>query len=95
MPAYVIVFLESVNDPAELAEYRRIGAPSLAAAGGRFVVRGAPFDLLEGEAPTAVFVLEFPDMETARAWHSSPVYQEALTHRRRGARCRAVLVPGA
>ena len=95
MSAYVVVFLDSVNDPAELAEYRRIGGPTLKAAGGRFIVRGGgQFEVREGEKPAGIFVLEFPDLATAQTWYDSPTYQEALSHRQKGAKCRAVIVDG-
>lgn len=95
MPAYVMVLLDSVSDPAALAEYRRIAGPTVAAAGGRFVVRGGgKFETREGAAPIGAFVIEFADIATARSWYDSPVYQEALTHRRKGAQCRALIVAG-
>ena len=90
----MIVFLDAVNDAAELAAYRRIGVPTLEAAGAKFLVRSAQFDMLEGTAPQSVVVLEFPTMNDARAWYESPTYQEALRHRRAGATCRALLVEG-
>jgi uncharacterized protein (DUF1330 family) len=96
MPAYVMVILDSVSNPAELAEYRRIAGPTLSAAGGRFVVRGGgQFETREGAAPVGAFVIEFADMAAARSWYDSPVYQEALSHRRQGAQCRALIVEGA
>jgi uncharacterized protein (DUF1330 family) len=95
MPAYVVVFLDSISNPAELAEYRRIGGPTVQAAGGRFIVRGGgQFDTREGDKPVGVFVLEFPDRMAAQGWYDSPTYQEALAHRHNGAKCRAVIVDG-
>lgn len=94
MSAYLIVLLESVTDPAEVAEYRRIGLPTLEAAQAKFLVRNGKFEMLEGPAPQGVLLLEFPTMEQARAWYGSPQYQEALRHRFAGARCRALFVEG-
>jgi uncharacterized protein (DUF1330 family) len=90
----MIVFLESVTDPVELAEYRRIGLPTLEAAKAKFLVRNGRFEMLEGPAPQGVLLLEFPSMEDATAWYGSPPYQEALQHRFAGARCRALFVEG-
>ena len=95
MSAYLVVFLDAVTDPAELDEYRKIGGPTLAAAGAKFVVRGGGnIQTLEGDAPKQVMVVEFKDMAAARAWHDSPTYQQALQHRRKGAKVRAVFVEG-
>ena len=94
MSAYMIVFLESVTDPAELAEYRRIGLPTLEDSKARFLVRNGKFEMIEGSAPQGVLMLEFPTMADAKQWYYSPRYQEALQHRYAGARCRALLVEG-
>lgn len=94
MSVYMIVFLETITDPAELAEYRRIGVPTLEASKAKFLVRNGRLEMLEGDAPQAVLMLEFPTMADAREWYDSPRYQEALQHRYRGARCRALLVEG-
>ena len=94
MSVYMIVYLEAVTDPAELAEYRRIGVPTLEASKAKFLVRNGRFEMLEGPAPQGVLMLEFPTMADAKEWYESPRYQEALQHRYKGATCRALLVEG-
>lgn len=94
MSAYVIVFLDSITDPARLIEYRRIGVPSLQQFNAKILIRNGKFETLEGTAPQSVVMLEFPTMDAARAWYNSPVYQEALQHRFAAASCRVVLVEG-
>jgi uncharacterized protein (DUF1330 family) len=88
------VVIEKMTDPGELAEYRRIGIPSLQGTNVTFRVRPGPVEVLEGEPVEGVVMLEFPTMDEAKEWYRSPVYQEALTHRRAGARCHALLVQG-
>jgi uncharacterized protein (DUF1330 family) len=95
MSAYVIVIIKNVKDAAELAEYRRIGIPSLKATNVKFLVRPGPVDVLEGSPVEGVVALEFPTMEEAKEWYYSPLYQEALSHRFRGAECHAFMVQGA
>ena len=94
MSVYMIVLLESVNDEAELGEYRRIGVPTIAASKAKFLVRSTRFEMLEGQPPQGVVMLEFPTMADAREWYDSPQYQEALRHRYAGAKCRALFVEG-
>jgi uncharacterized protein (DUF1330 family) len=94
MSAYLIVYIEAVTDPARLAEYRRIAGPTLQQHGAQLRVRNGKFEALEGAAPQAVIMLEFPSMQAAKTWYESPQYQEALEHRHAGARCRAILVEG-
>jgi uncharacterized protein (DUF1330 family) len=43
--------------------------------GGRFVVRGGPFECVEGEARSRNVVIEFPDYAAALACYNSPEYQ--------------------
>jgi uncharacterized protein (DUF1330 family) len=47
MPAYVVVQID-VEDPVRYAEYKRMAPPSIAAYGGRYVVRGGACEILEG-----------------------------------------------
>jgi uncharacterized protein (DUF1330 family) len=43
--------------------------------GGRFLVRGGPFECTEGGSRTRNVVIEFPDYEAAMACFRSPEYQ--------------------
>ena len=92
MSAYVIVLMKSINDPTELAEYRRIGRPSLQKTKVDVRVLNGRFEVLEGEPIETVVMLEFPTYEAAKAWYESPLYQEAVQHRFAGATCHTVLV---
>jgi uncharacterized protein (DUF1330 family) len=50
--------------------------------GGRYLVRGAPYETLEGNwQPQRLVVLEFPDMEAARKFYDSPEYAAARAAR--------------
>lgn len=94
MSAYVIVVIKKTKDESELAAYRRIGIPSLQSTNVKFRVRPGPVEVLEGEPVEGVVMLEFPTLEEAKEWYNSPVYQEALTHRYKGAECHAFMVQG-
>ena len=96
MPAYLIVCREEPGrDEAAFAEYQRINRE-----GPRGDHKLAPRVLygavhpLEGQAPDAVVVLEFPTVEEARAWYDSPNYQAALPHRLKAAAYRSFIVEG-
>jgi uncharacterized protein (DUF1330 family) len=78
MTAYAIAHLRTVNMGPGIAEYlTRIDA-TLEPFGGRFIVHGARAQMLEGELSGDLVVIEFPDMEAARAWYGSPAYREIL-----------------
>jgi uncharacterized protein (DUF1330 family) len=46
--------------------------------GGRWLVLDAPVEVLEGTWPGSAVLMEFPDMETAKAWYRSADYQAIL-----------------
>ena len=94
VPAYVI-YQGEVTDPERYEEYKVHGAASIAAAGGRYVVRGGDVDVLEGEAPAGrTVVLEFPTMAAARAWYDGEAYTAARAVREGAATARMYIVDG-
>ena len=94
MSAYVVVEVE-VLDAERYETYKRMVPPSLAAYGGRFVVRGGAAETLEGEwSPKRLVIVEFPSAERAKAWWGSPEYAEAKALRQATARTRMIVVEG-
>lgn len=93
--AYVISEV-TVLDEAAGQRYRELAAASIAAYGGRYIVRGALPDVPEGEWPPAqrVVVVEFPTMERLRQWYASDEYAEALAVRRTALTRRLLFVEG-
>ena len=94
MPAYVIVET-NITDPEQYERYRQEAPASIAAHGGRYLVRGGELAVLEGDwNPTRVVVLEFPDLETAKRWYASEEYGEARALREGAASLSMVAVEG-
>jgi len=92
--AYVIVEIE-VLDPVRYEEYKRLAPPSIAAFGGRYVVRGGRSETLEGDwSPKRIVILEFEGLERARQWWDSPEYRDAKRLRQEIARTRMIAVEG-
>jgi len=79
MAAYVISEVE-ILDEERASEYRRLAEASIHHYGGRYVVRGAEPEPVEGTWPAErrLVIVEFPDMARAHAWYASPEYAEAL-----------------
>ncbi len=75
MSAYAIMDVQ-IHDIGEYMEYMgRIG-PLLEAAGARYLVRGGPFTVLEGDYhPHRLVMVEFPSLDAAEAFHSSEEYE--------------------
>lgn len=63
--------------------------------GAKFIVRGGPVDLMEGEARERNVVDEFADRETAMACYRSAEYQKANAIRRQIADADFIIVEGA
>ena len=94
MPAYVIVQI-NIKDPATYERYKELAPPSIKTYGGRYIARGGRTETLEGDwAPARLVLLEFPDMNAARAWANSPEYAEAKALRQRAADAEMLLVEG-
>lgn len=94
MPAYVVVEV-TVKDPGTYERYKVLAPPSIAAYQGRYIARGGATETLEGDwTPSRLVLLEFPDMQTARAWWTSPEYAPAKALRQSCASTDMVMVAG-
>jgi uncharacterized protein (DUF1330 family) len=94
MAAYVISDVEPL-DPAALAQYRESAQATIARYGGRYLARGGTVEAVEGGwSPRLVVIVEFPSLERARQWYSSPEYAEALRLRPRALDRRLIFVDG-
>ena len=94
MTAYVI-YQGDVFDPVQYEKYKTEGARSIAAAGGRYIVRGGTVDVLEGDAPAGrVVILEFPTRQAALDWYHGDDYTEVRKLREGAARARMFVVDG-
>ncbi len=94
MPAYFIVDVD-VHDRAGMREYLERDPGTLTKYGGRYIVRGGQFEVVEGNwQPTRVVMLEFPSMEQAKRWYDCEEYQEMKAARSKAARTNIVLVEG-
>jgi uncharacterized protein (DUF1330 family) len=76
--AYWVATYRSIKNPDALAAYAKLAGPAIQAAGGRFIVRGAPAKTYEAGLNQRVVVIEFESVNKATAAHDSAAYQEAL-----------------
>jgi uncharacterized protein (DUF1330 family) len=94
MAAYVVVNVD-VKNPERYEAYRTMVPPTIEAYGGRFLVRGAALHEMEGTWPRPrLVIVEFPDVETAKRWWSSPEYAEAKALRQANSEAELVIVEG-
>lgn len=94
MPAYVIIDI-LIHDPEGYEEYKKIAPPSIAAYGGKYIARGGPTEVLEGEwKPNRLVILEFASIEKAKLWLNSPEYAAGRRMRHATAKTNMVVVEG-
>ena len=82
MAAYALVELE-ITSMEGIRPYLEAVGGTVAAHGGRYLVRGGKTEVAEGgpgEYPTKV-IIEFPSMAAAQGWYRSTEYQAILAHR--------------
>ncbi len=66
-----------VDDMEVYKKYIAANGPALAEYGARFLVRGGPQDVVEGNSRQRTVVLEFDSYESAVACYNGPLYQAA------------------
>jgi uncharacterized protein (DUF1330 family) len=94
MAAYLIGDVE-VIDAAGFEVYRQQVPATIAAHGGRYLVRGGAIEKLEGVgSPKRCVVLEFPSMAQLKTWWDSPEYKVLRDLRERTARSNIFVTEG-
>ena len=83
-----------VSDPEGYKAYVAANARPLARFGGRFLVRGGPFENPEGTSRARNVVIEFPTYQAAVDCYQSPDYQEAIALRRPVATADLLIIEG-
>ncbi|UZD23158.1 DUF1330 domain-containing protein [Algoriphagus halophytocola] len=92
MPAYVIVEVD-ISDPEKYNAYKELTPATVQAFGGKFVLRGNPVTVLEGEwNHERLVMLKFPTREKAIAWYNCPEYQHAKSVRAGAADAKFLLI---
>ena len=94
MAAYFIVDVD-VQNPAGMREYLEKVPGTLQPYGGRYIVRGGKFEVIEGDwQPSRVVMLEFPNMEQAKRWYACEEYKPFKDARLAACVTNIVLVEG-
>ena len=94
MAAYFIVDVD-IHDIAGMREYIERVPGIVGKFGGRYLVRGGNYEVLEGQwRPARVVVVEFPNVEQAKRFYDSEEYKEYKAARFRSAKSHGILVEG-
>lgn len=90
---YVIVHV-TVHNAEAYKEYVERDTPMVAAAGGRFIVRGGQSELLEGDLLDRHVIIEFPSYRAAADFYNSDDYQSVIGIRHANADSQVVVIEG-
>ena len=94
MSAYIIASV-NVTDPEKYKNYMALSPGAVAAAGGKFIVRGGNPKILEGDwSRPRVVIIEYPTREAAEAFYSSALYSTARAERQGAAEFSMIVVDG-
>src|SRR6186713_2901875 len=83
-----------IADPEEYKKYLAANAAPFRKHGARFLVRGAPFENVEGGARARNAVIEFPSYQVALDCYRSPEYQAAIKLRQPVSTADIVIIEG-
>lgn len=94
MAGYIIAEVQ-ITDQEAYERYKATVPATIAAYGGKFLVRGGRTETLEGEwEPNRIVVLEFESAEQAKAWWSSQEYAAPKQLRQSASLTKMILVEG-
>ena len=79
MKGYWIALYKKINDMDNLKNYATKVTPIIKSYGGKPLVRGGKYQVLEGENFNRTVIWEFPSYEKAIECHNSKEYQESWT----------------
>ena len=95
MAAYVISEVSEVLDARLMEDYRSLAQAAIDQHSGRYLVRGGTFETVEGNSELRrIVIVEFPTMDKAREWYSSPEYAKALAVSQKALKRRLIFLEG-
>jgi uncharacterized protein (DUF1330 family) len=96
MAAYVVVDTK-IHDAEGYERYKALAAPIAKKFGGKYLARGGEMHIIDDDlwVPTRMVILEYPDIETARAFTDSDEYAPVAALRHEFADSTLVIVEGA
>jgi len=95
MSAYVLADTKITNADA-YEEYKALARPLVEKHGGKYLARGGDMHVDDNDLwqPTRLVLIEFPDMDSARAFMDSDDYAPAKARRRANAESTLVIFEG-
>lgn len=70
------IYHGTISDPQAYDAYRQAVSALFARLGARFIVRGAPQEVVEGQMRPRTVIIEFPSLDAATQCYHSAEYQQ-------------------
>ncbi|MCC7464799.1 MAG: DUF1330 domain-containing protein [Saprospiraceae bacterium] len=84
-----------IHDEHAMKVYRELVLNTVDQYGGRYIMVGGPFQVMEGELnPSFPVLIEFPNQEMANNWYFSPEYEDLKQMRIKSTDTNAVFFQG-
>ena len=92
---YAIAHVTFTNREAFMSDYASKVEGTVAAFGGRYLVRAGEVSYSEGESLGDIsVVIEFPDRESAHAWNNSKEYRDIVPIRHQNSVTNFIIIDG-
>lgn len=83
-----------ISDRAAFDDYLAKTIPFIEKHGGRYLTKGGTHEMLEGDQPTRVVIVEFPSKDAAKAWYNDPGYRPLIPLRHAVTKSTMTLIDG-
>jgi uncharacterized protein (DUF1330 family) len=80
-----------IHDEVAFAEYLNQTMPLIEKHGGRYVTEPGTHEMLKGQRPSRVVIVEFPSKQAIKDWYNDPDYQPLIA-KRHAAAARSVMI---
>ena len=94
MTAYIVFTREKIRNPEEFKLYQKGPRPDPTTHPLELLALYGKVETLKRPPTEGAVILKFPTMDAAKAWYSSPVYQDVARHRFLSADYRVFVVEG-
>lgn len=94
MTAYAVAIIHETRLGPEIRRYLELIDETLKPFSGHYRIHGGPYETVEGDWRGDLVIIEFPDLEQARAWYHSENYQAIKSLRVANTRGELFLVDG-
>jgi uncharacterized protein (DUF1330 family) len=84
-----------ITDRAAFDDYLVETIPFIEKHGGRYLTKAGTHEMLEGDLPSRVVIVEFPDKAAIKAWYNDPGYRPLIAKRHAVTRSTMIAIEGA